>query len=70
MTDSCASDRLSAAGWGFWLSWVLASTAGWVVGMPVGGFVGWAALGAVYGAMTGFALVWLLRGPHASIETP
>ena len=47
--------------------WVLASTVGWVVGgflsgaVPVGGFLGWTVLGAVYGAITGSALVGLLR---------
>ena len=56
--------QLARAGW-----WVLASTMGWVVGgflsgaVPVGGFLGWAALGAVYGSITGTVLVWLLRQP-------
>ena len=44
------------AGW-----WVLASTAGWVVGMPLGDMAGPPGLGAAYGAMTGTVLVWLLR---------
>ena len=48
--------QVPRAGW-----WVLASTVGWVAGMPLGGFLGWGALGAVYGAITGGALVWLLR---------
>ncbi len=48
--------QFTGAGW-----WVLACTVGWVVGMPVGGFVGWAGLGATYGATSGAALVWLLR---------
>jgi membrane associated rhomboid family serine protease len=57
--------QLARAGW-----WVLASGVGWVVGgflsgaVPVGaagGFPGWAAVGAVYGAMSGAVLVWLLR---------
>jgi hypothetical protein len=44
--------------------WVLASTVGWLVGGPLGGMVGWVGLGAAYGAITGTALVWLLRqGP-------
>ncbi len=50
--------QVARAGW-----WVLASTVGWVVGGPVGAFVGWPALGAVYGAITGSALVGLLRQP-------
>ena len=40
--------------------WVLASTVGWVVAIPVGGMIGppgW----AVYGAITGTVLLWLLR---------
>ena len=52
--------RVARAGW-----WVLASTIGWVVAVPAGGMTGppgWAA----YGAITGTALVWLLRqGPGA-----
>jgi len=36
-------------GWGFWLLWVLASTAGWAVGRAVG----WAVSGAVVGAAVG-----------------
>jgi hypothetical protein len=48
--------QVARAGW-----WVLASTVGWVVGMPLGGIFGWLALGAAYGAITGTALVWLLR---------
>ena len=56
--------------------WVLASTVGWVVGgflsgaVPVGGFLGWAALEAVYGAITGTALVWLLRQRPPSFDQP
>ena len=43
------------------LWWVLASTVGWVVGMPLGDINGPPGLGAAYGAITGTALVWLLR---------
>lgn len=55
-----------AAGRGFWLSWVLASTVGWVVGgflsgAFAGGVLGWVTIGAVYGAITGAALARLLR---------
>lgn len=48
--------QVPRAGW-----WVLASTAGWVVGMPLGDIVGPPGLGAAYGAITGTALVLLLR---------
>jgi hypothetical protein len=52
--------EVTRAGW-----WVLASTVGWVVSIPVGditGPPGW----AFYGAITGTLLVWLLRqGPPA-----
>ena len=48
--------------WRWWLWWVLASTVGWAVGGFVSGITnttaGWAVLGAVYGAITGLALVW------------
>ena len=44
--------------------WVLASSVGWIVGGLVSGIsegvAGWTILGAVYGAMTGCVLVWLL----------
>ncbi len=44
--------------------WVLASSVGWIVGGLVSGIsegvAGWSILGAVYGAMTGSVLVWLL----------
>ena len=50
--------QVARAGW-----WVVASTLGWIAGMPVGGFLGWAALGAMYGAITGVGIVWLLRQP-------
>ena len=39
-------------------------------GVPVGGFLGWAALGAVYGAITGTALVWLLRQRPPGFDQP
>jgi hypothetical protein len=48
--------QVARAGW-----WVLASTVGWVAGMPLGDIVGPPGLGAAYGAITGAALVWLLR---------
>ncbi len=48
------------AGW-----WVLASTLGWVAGVPAGESVGWNGLGAVYGVVTGTVLVWLLRRARA-----
>ncbi len=44
------------AGW-----WVLASTLGWIAGIPAGEAVGWNGLGAVHGVITGTVLVWLLR---------
>ena len=49
--------------------WVLASTVGWIVGDPVCsslmdfGALSWVVFGAVYGAITGLVLVWLLRQP-------
>ena len=57
---------VTGAGW-----WVVASTLGWVlggaataiVGPARAEYVGWAVLGAVYGVVTGCALVWLLRRP-------
>ena len=48
--------QIPRAGW-----WVLASTVGWVLGMPAGDVNGPPALGAVYGAVTATVLVWLLR---------
>jgi hypothetical protein len=48
--------QISQAGW-----WLVASTVGWVVGMPLGDIVGPPGLGAAYGAITGIALVLLLR---------
>ena len=64
--------RVAGAGW-----WVLANTLGLIVVPPVVGFVTWAtgapvdsavggllrwlAFGAAYGAVTGTALLWLLR---------
>ena len=51
--------------------WVLASTVGWVVGMPLGDLNGPPGLGAAYGAITGTALVWLLRQkPPGSDQHP
>ncbi|MBZ0267511.1 hypothetical protein K8I85_05105 [bacterium] len=52
---------VTRAGW-----WVLASTVGWVTGGILSGafqagFAGWITIGATYGAITGVALVWLLR---------
>ncbi len=44
------------AGW-----WVLASTVGWIAGIPAGEAVGWNGLGAVHGVITGTVLVFLLR---------
>ena len=49
--------------------WVVASIVGWVVGDPVCssligfGTLSWVVFGAVYGAITGLVLVWLLRQP-------
>ena len=48
--------QVPRAGW-----WVLASTVGWVVGIPVGEELGWNGLGAGYGLITGMVLVLLLR---------
>ena len=48
--------QVPRAGW-----WVLASTVGWVVGMPAGEMLGWNGLGAAYGIITGTVLVLLLR---------
>ena len=54
--------------------WVLASTVGWIVGDPVCsslvgfGTLSWVVFGAVYGAITGFALMWLLRQRAAGAE--
>ena len=48
--------QIPRSGW-----WVLASTVGWVVGLPLGDLNGPPGLGAAYGAITGAALVWLLR---------
>jgi hypothetical protein len=57
--------QVARAGW-----WVLASTVGWVVGMPLGDSVGGPALGAAYGAITGTALVLLLRQAPLSPRDP
>ncbi len=57
--------KVSRAGW-----WVLASAVGWALGMAVSRAISWgpddavlalAVTGAVMGAVTGAALVWLLR---------
>ncbi len=52
--------QVAGAGW-----WVLACGVGWVAGGFSAGVTdtaaGWAVLGAVYGALTGSVLVWLLR---------
>ena len=63
--------QVSRAGW-----WVLASTVGWGLGMTMEGaglvllyvwgtpaYLLWVGSGAVLGAVTGGALVWLLRQP-------
>ena len=61
--------QVSRSGW-----WVLASTMGWGLGMAVSGIggyaagdpgelFGWFVGGPVLGAVTGGALVWLLRQP-------
>ena len=52
--------QLRRAGW-----WVLASTVGWVMGQAAHGAIGLPAVGAVSGAITGIALVRLLRQPIA-----
>ena len=55
--------------------WVLASTVGWIVGDPVCsslmdfGALSWVGFGAVYGAITGIVLVWLLRQPVTAAAT-
>lgn len=53
--------QIKDAGW-----WVLASTVGWVAGIPVAEMVGWNGLGAVHGAITGASMVWLLRNKISS----
>lgn len=54
--------RAGYAGW-----WVFASAAGWVLGglasAIASGLIAWALIGAVYGGITGAALVWLLQRP-------
>ncbi len=52
--------QVARAGWV-----VLASTVGWIVGMPVGDAVAWFALGGAYAIATGTTLVWLLRRGQA-----
>ena len=62
-------ERVARAGW-----WVLASTLGWVAGEVLDEIVGvdmsWALFGAVYGAVTGPVLVWLLRHRTPSADQP
>lgn len=41
--------------------WIVASTVGWAAAMPFGDIGGPPGLGAVYGAITATAMVWLLR---------
>ena len=68
--------KVSRAGW-----WVLASTVGWALGMAVSEVIPWGGTdedslvpsvmtGVVLGAVTGAALVWLLRqsAPEAQLE--
>ncbi len=55
--------QIPRAGW-----WVLASTVGWVLGIPAGEAVGWNGLGAVYGVVTGTVLVLLLRQKRRTAE--
>ncbi len=50
--------RLRRAGW-----WIVASTAGWLAGLPFGDITGPPGLGAVYGVATATALVGFLRRP-------
>ena len=69
--------QVPGAGW-----WVVASTVGWVVGIPMGEELGWNGLGAGYGLVTGTVLVLLLRRklratdqsltdrPHAVTDAP
>ncbi len=52
--------QLRRAGW-----WVLASIVGWAMGQAAHGAIGLPAAGAVSGAITGIALVRLLRQPIA-----
>ncbi|MBX2821490.1 MAG: VanZ family protein [Rhodothermaceae bacterium] len=54
---------LPRAGW-----WVLASSLAWGIGMPAGDAVGPPGLGAVYGAITGAAIVLLLRQRSISVH--
>lgn len=60
-------EHIQRAGW-----WVVASTVGWVAGMPLGDLGGPPGLGAAYGAITATVLVWLLRQrqPAAVRATP
>lgn len=53
------------AGW-----WIPASTVGWVAGMPFGDLNGPPGLGAVYGAVTATAIVWVLRQRQPAFAHP
>lgn len=55
--------QIPGSGW-----WVPASTAGWLIGMPLGDINGPPGLGAAYGAITATALVWLLRQRQIALE--
>ena len=58
--------ELAGAAW-----WITASTIGWGLGMPFGDINGPPGLGAVYGAVTAIAMVWLLRQRHSlSVTQP
>jgi hypothetical protein len=45
--------------WAGW--WIVVSTVGWVVGLPLGDTLGPPGLGGAYGVLTATTLVWLLR---------
>jgi len=59
--DFALRQQVKRAAW-----WVLASTTGWAVGMPIGGMLGWPVLGAAYGSITGSVLVRLMWQPSRS----
>ena len=54
--------RAKRSGW-----WVFASTVGWLVSGLAGEIVCLAIIGAVYGAITGTVLIWLLRQPVSTV---
>jgi ABC-type branched-subunit amino acid transport system permease subunit len=58
-------------GWGLWLQWVVATIVGGAVGgaMSEAVFRAVGLYGAVYAAITGAALVWLLRQPRPTAST-